>query len=332
MTTFKGFMRSTNASLNRLERAHNRRVREAAKEFKLQQKQQELENATKAVQDYDEYVSVLKSVHKDVGDTIDWAQINGEPKPQEPQLTHEKENEAKKKLEHYRPSFIDKLFALSNGKIKRLQQKITLAVQEDQQHYKASLQKHQGDLKEWEELQIMSKGIMAKDVVCYRQAIEYFNPFSDIKELGSKLELGFEKEYVLVDLYINGDDIVPKYVLSQTTTGKLSKKNMPVTKFNELYQDYVCSCILRVGRETLSCLPIKYVIVTALGNLLNTTTGKMEDRAVLSVAFYPETLERINFESIDPSDSMKNFVHNMKFSKTNGFSPVNKVQATNLLS
>ena len=53
---------------------------------------------------------------------------------------------------------------------------------------------------------------------------------------------------------------------------------------------------------------------------------RQQDQAVLSVALYPETLAKINFESIDPSDSMKNFVHNMKFSKTNGFSPVDKVQ------
>jgi len=330
MTTFKGFVRSTNATMGRIERASQRRVREAAKQYKLQLKQQELENATKAVRDYEEYIEVLKSGHKDANEWVNWEQISQEPKPQEPVLLQDKEKEAKRKLEKYRPSFIDKLFKLSKGKVKRFEAKIKLAVEEDQKNYKVSLDQYKKDLNDWEELQLISKGVLAKDVTCYKKAIEYLTPFSDIKELGSKLEMGFESDYVIVDLYINDDNIVPKYLLSQTSTGKLSKKNMPVSKFNELYQDYVCSCVLRVGRETLACLPVKYVIVNALGNLLNTVTGKMEDQVVLSVALYPETFAKINFETIDPSDSMKNFVHNMKFSKTNGFTVVSKLDANNL--
>lgn len=45
----------------------------------------------------------------------------------------------------------------------------------------------------------------------------------------------------------------------------------------------------------------------------------------LSVVFNREVLNGLNFEAIDPSDAMKNFRHNMKFMKTKGFSPVERI-------
>ena len=38
-----------------------------------------------------------------------------------------------------------------------------------------------------------------------------------------------------------------------------------------------------------------------------------------------KTINSLNLETIDPSDSMQNFVHNMKFTKTKGFCVVKKV-------
>jgi hypothetical protein len=64
--------------------------------------------------------------------------------------------------------------------------------------------------------------------------------------------------------------------------------------------------------------------------MLDTSTGRMIDQCILSVAILPETLDELNLETIDPSDSMKNFTHNMKFSKTTGFQPVQKIDSNNI--
>ena len=56
--------------------------------------------------------------------------------------------------------------------------------------------------------------------------------------------------------------------------------------------------------------------------MLNTQTGHMESAAVLSVQFVRDTFEQLNLEAIDPSDSMRNFNHNMLFTKTKGFAVV----------
>ena len=48
-------------------------------------------------------------------------------------------------------------------------------------------------------------------------------------------------------------------------------------------------------------------------------------KIILSVKIMPETIQRLNLDMIDPSDSMRNFVHNMNFKKTSGFNEVDRV-------
>jgi hypothetical protein len=46
---------------------------------------------------------------------------------------------------------------------------------------------------------------------------------------------------------------------------------------------------------------------------------------ILAVHFTRGTLARLNFAAIDPSESLKNFPHRMKFKKTTGFDPVDEM-------
>jgi hypothetical protein len=107
---------------------------------------------------------------------------------------------------------------------------------------------------------------------------------------------------------------------------------MTKSNFYELYQDYVCGAVLRVARELFALLPIEMVLVTATGTLLNTQTGHMEEQPILSVAMPRKTLEKLNLDMIDPSDSMSNFIHRMKFMKTKGFAKVERISPEELQS
>jgi len=105
---------------------------------------------------------------------------------------------------------------------------------------------------------------------------------------------------------------------------------MPKTKYYELYQDYVCGAVLRVARELFALFPIEMIIVTAVAELLNTKTGHLEIQPILSVVIPRETINKLNFELIDPSDSMGNFLHQMKFLKTKGFQPVREIHSSEI--
>ena len=119
--------------------------------------------------------------------------------------------------------------------------------------------------------------------------------------------------------------IIPTEIKNLLRSGKLSVKPMPQSKFQELYQDYVCGTVIRVARELFALLPIQMTIINATANLLNTKTGHMEDMTILSVAVSGKTLESLNLEAIDSSDSMENFVHKMDFKRGKGFNPTERL-------
>ncbi len=325
MTTINGFIRSSVAASRRVQRANQRHSREMAKIQKQQLKQEQLENALDAVQHYEDFINLITTVHARCSDNIDWTEIQAETVPIKPIYENTHEQTARRKLEEFRPTFFHKLFGTVAKKIKKLEGGIEADTKTDQKIYEQSLSEYTADLEEWQILQKLAKGVLSKDPLSYTEVIQYYNPFTDIGELGSKVNMNFEKDYVNADLIINSVEVIPAYTLKLTASGKLNKKDMPVSRFNELYQDYICSCILRIARELFAHIPVDYVIVSAVGNLLNTSTGYKEEQPILSVKIPLKTLESLNYETIDPSDSMSNFNHNMKFSKTAGFSPVQRL-------
>jgi len=155
------------------------------------------------------------------------------------------------------------------------------------------------------------------------EAIKEFSPFSEITNLGSSVSFSVGgHSTVEATIHIHGNDIIPDEVKGLLKSGRLSVKKMPKGKFNELYQDYVCSCVLRVANELFSVIPDDLVAVTAIDELLNTKTGHLEKSPILSACVSRSTLGSLNMDSIDPSDSMSNFIHNMSFKKTIGFESV----------
>ena len=322
MTTFKGFVRSTNAALNRMERAHQQRVRYAEKIEKLRMKEQMLATAAQAVQQYNELITLLTSVHKEVIERVDWMEILQDPMPVAPAYSNELEQAAAQKLSHYSPSFLDQLFGAAEKKKGRLEQNIEKARARDSSLFEQAQTDFVRQYQEWEEMQRLANGILKKSSQACADAVIRFNPLAEVKALTSSLALTFHGNYVVADLLVRENDILPRQVLTLTSTGKLSKKDMAVSKFNELYQDHVCSCLLRVGREMLALLPVEFVLVNAKGDLLNAATGRMGQKTIVSAAIFPENLARLQFDTLDPSEAMKNFKTNMDFSKTSGFRPV----------
>ena len=326
MATLNSFIRSAAAAGRRAERSHQKRTREAARDYKLRQKQEAFSSAADAVDKYEEYIDVLKSVHKDVSDTVDWAALLNEAILEEPVLSNRHEKAASSHLLAFKPSFLDKIFGTSRKKIEKLTKKVEVAKQIDQTDFNTLIRKHKESLEEQQTLKRIAKGILDNDIHSYKDAIDYFKPFSEISELGSKFDMDLTAHNVTIRLHVNSASIIPDYILSLTSTGKLSRKNMSATKFNELYQDYVCSCILRVARETLAYLPVNLVVVNAMGEIYNSATGITKEEVIVSVAIDPATLNTLNFDLIDPSDSMKNFICNMKFGKTTGFTGYKKLK------
>ena len=52
-----------------------------------------------------------------------------------------------------------------------------------------------------------------------------------------------------MSLVVHGMEVIPKYEKKLTKRGEVSEKKIPRARFHEIYQDYVCGCMLRIVRE-----------------------------------------------------------------------------------
>ena len=172
----------------------------------------------------------------------------------------------------------------------------------------------------------LAQRVMDGDIDAYFEVIEQVDPFDDLLEFGSGFEIGTDVPNILeVEFQVKSAEVVPQNVLSVTASGKLSDKPLSKGAYYDLVQDYVASTILRVARDSFALLPIDTVLIHATDRVLNTATGIEEDMTLVSCKISRYTVEKINFELVDPSDALTNFECNMKFKKTAGFEPVDRL-------
>ncbi|MEC7753882.1 MAG: hypothetical protein VYB44_07615 [Bacteroidota bacterium] len=215
----------------------------------------------------------------------------------------------------------DRLNELENSRARLLEENL----QEQQEAHEQYLK----DKEEYQKMMDIVNGVLNKNPQSYTYALNFFNPFEDLQEYGSDISFDVKSEKVSVDFYVHSEDVIPN------TTKKLLRKGvevkedqLPPSRFNEIYQDYVCSCILKIAKETFQLLPtVNEVQVNAKGSLMNSATGNFEEQTIVSVNINRPKLDELNFDLLDPSDSMSNFEHKMDFKKNEGFKPVQDLQS-----
>lgn len=323
---WKGTLRTIQAHQRRFEREERKRQNELNRQRSLQEKMEERERALYELEVYENYIEVLSSIHKDVGASWDWQGILNSDPPIEPRKSNNAEKRAIKELKDYKPSISDKLLGRTDKKRKELEQNIEDAKTSDEDAYQDALRQYQIETADWELANQLAKGILAKDPSIMMNAVKTIDPFFEMSEYGSSIEfITKDGNTGEINFEVNSIEVIPQETKSILQSGKLSVKNMPKSKFYELYQDYVCGCVLRIAREIFAVLPIELVLITAYGDLLNTKTGYTELTPILSIKIPRDALIRLNFDLLDPSDSMDNFIHSMKFMKTKGFQPIEKL-------
>lgn len=324
---WKGTLRSINAAAKRADRHAKRRQRELLKNQIAYEKMQELEKAAYEVDVFENYIDVIQSIHKDCGDSVDWLKISTSQEPAKPLIISDNERQAIARLNSFAPSFIDKLFGKVTSKRQKLEKEVSIAKVKDTQINITNLSQWNIDVEEWKERVSLARRLLNGDISAKIDIIKELNPFSEIDHLGSGVKFTIQENGLLiVTINVHGANIIPKEQKTLLKSGRLSIKSMPVSRFNEIYQDYVCSVVLRVANEIFSILPDDKLIINAEDHLLNKSTGHLEPQSLLSVYITRDGVSRLNMEYIDPSDAMNNFIHNVNFKKTKGFEPVNEVK------
>lgn len=320
---WKGTLRSVNAAVRRAEREARRRQRELERQQQQWERMQEIERAHLEVERFENYVALLLTVHQECSEPWDWHRIQSAPPPTKPIKSRRREEMARHKRDNYEETFLDMLLNRINAQRKKLDEAVKQAQEEDEQDYQVRLASYQREYQDWSAMKELASCILAGDSEAYQDAYLQTRPFSDMQELGLTARFFVvTPKLIQVDVSVRGNEVVPSTEKRLLKSGKLSERQVPRTKYLELYQDYVCSCVLRVAGEFFALLPINMVIVNACTELLNTTTGYIEEQPILSVAVPRKTFENLSMHLVDPSDALQNFVHNMKFRKTQGFESV----------
>ncbi len=271
-------------------------------------------NDSVKLQEYNNLLETLTSIHKTCDDPIDWDALKTSTAPFAPGTVGPRQAAALQQLNAYKPGFFERLS--SGDKRKELEKAVEQAAAEDAEDYE-----------NWSKLVGLADRVLNGDLDAYMDVIEQMNPLDDLIDFGTDFEFGADNAGAIeVEFKVKTDSVVPQYTLSLTKTEKLSQKEMTKSAYYDLVQDFVCSCSIRIARDLFALLPVKTVVVHAVENGINTQTGRQEEMTVLSVLFERDILNGLNLEHIDPSDAMNNFLHNMKFQKTTGFKPVDRVE------
>lgn len=273
------------------------RQRELERQAKEMVKLSALEQARLEVETYENSLEVLLSIHKEQSNPWDWMALATSLPPVPPHMRSHNELKASQRL------------AASTYQ-NRGTDDIQKAQQQDEREFQDAMQAYAVEHDEWAKFTNLANRILAGEHGAYIEAIQELSPFTELAGIGSSLHFTVhDARTVECILSTNSRKAIPSEVKSLTAAGKVTVKQMPRPRFVEIYQDYVCGCVLRVARELFALLPVDTLIITASVESLDTSTGLMAERPFLSAAISRETLKALNFDNLDPSDSIMGITH-----------------------
>jgi len=248
------------------------------------------EDAAEEVEAYEQQLQMIRRVHETCSETIDWKKISEQPAPASRSVSFNASND----------SFSEDLHDANNSKF--------------------------DDYGDWKKLHDLSGKILAGDIDSYLEVLAEVKPFEDLTEYGSDFEVGTDDpSSMTVEFNVKSEEVVPQETLALTSTGKLSRKALAKSTRNDIVQDYVCSCVIRIAREMFALLPVDRVLINAKDSILNTATGHNEDVTLVSVIFDRARFMDTDFSRIDPSDLIEAYPSNMAFKKTSGLGAVEEL-------
>lgn len=292
-------MASWQTAQRMIEQAARRQEREAVKARREIERQRkalikltEQEQARLEVQAYENDLDVLLSIHKECREPIDWAGLFCILPPAPPS----------KLARHELEAIFKKTAALGGSESAKAGIVVDFAI------YETAQKSHLDEHAQWHYWHSLAEGVLGKNVSAYSQAINDLTPFAEISQLGSSMRFVIHTaSFVECTLTVNGLSIIPRETKSLTASGKLTTRKMPQGRFHEIYQDYVCGSALRVAREVFALLPVEHVLVTTVVNDTDPAGGNVAEIPVLSVRFDRPTFSTLQFDRLDPSDSIALF-------------------------
>lgn len=290
-----------------LEKAREREAVKQAKErakFAIERsKIQAKEAAAAEVEAFEEGLADLQGLHKTCSVEVDWKSVISLVNPHPP-------------IKSFRRGL-----RLDLARLTEPDYQDATSSPSDETTYQDAVKLYVSKREEVEDLRAMAEGVLEKDLEAYGTVLEAYTPFYAVEQLGSEVTVSWgDHTCAALSIMLPGRSVVPEEIKSLSAGGKVTVKAMPRTQAQEIYHDFICSCVLRIAREIFAWLPLNAVVITIQVKDRNTATGQNEEVTVFSGAFPREQFKCLDFQNLDPSDSMENFKHrgDLKVSRRTG--------------
>lgn len=312
------YSRSISAAIARSEREAKRALRELEKQRKEAEKLSQIGAAKFEVRAHEGEIAVLLSLHKDSALLVDWFSLASALRPPEPSRVASAESR------HWR------LRRVMNP-LEPSENPPPVMIEQGQGEAHVLFEKQ---ISAWSSSRSLARKVIAGESEAYAAAMNELSHLDECSQFGIGIELSVHTpRFLEAEVTVSDSSIIPSVTKTLTASGKLSTKPMPKSRFNELFQDYVCSAMLRIGRECFAVLPIETLLLTAQAPIFNGASGKDEIHPVYSAILTRDGLNRLNFERLDPSDAIESFPHRGDFKasrKSGAFQPISPYGADDL--
>ena len=268
------------------------------------------------VAEFNDFINYITSFHKECDYEYDWELMVKEPAPFNIGEKGPNELAALKKLDNYKPNVLEKVFkVLDNRRREALEEDLKKAIENDKKLYKS-----------WQDQRKLFQSILQKDPKAYMALLKDIQFCSELAGFISSFQFqASDGDNLIIDCNININDVIPTHYKTLTKTGKLSIRKYNKTDYYVIVKEYVSGLTLRIARNVFGLLPIRSAIINVQTEVLDTQVGKVDNITILSIKIDKTTLSELNFDLIDPLDALNNFKHNVRFLKTCGFQPVEKL-------
>jgi hypothetical protein len=250
-------------------------------------KEAEKLRAAHEVNQFENYLELLVSLHKDCGDDWGWPSTAKVGAPPLPSRGDRHESAEAAEMQAYKPGFFEKLFGGDKKRLALLANAVERGRDADHAEHMEAVREHQAMHALWSTRKMLASRVLAGEVAAYSEALEHAAAFEELAAFRTRIAVAAaEPDVVALLCELGSDELVPTEEVKLTAAGKLSTKAMPAGRCWALYQDHVCSCALRIANETFAVLPISRVIVNIGTVQTNTSTGHRE-LATLLAAIHP---------------------------------------------
>ncbi len=311
------------------ERARLRQERAEQNFVAYQQRLAAIEEASQRVAEFDDQIRRLTTLHAECAEAVDWEQMAVMPDPIGPEENKALSNRLRHELDSYAPSILDRVLFRVQRKRDEFTNQMLMARKREVSEYQEACAQWERDLLNADALRKQAKRVLDGDDQAWKSAAQTLCPLSPVNAIANSAHIRWDSPRLAeITLLITGDEVIPDAELTLTKLGKISEKTMRQKKKWEMYEDLVCAAAIRASRELFAALPFESISVHCTASMPNRQTGAIEENTVLSVHYPREAFLSLNFQLIDPSESMVRFLHNKDFKRGEGFRPVERVVVT----